>query len=228
MRTSGCALALPRFLFCCMTQLLLCCWYVALFSRSVKLCNAFFYIYNQNNKGYFLEETGCDALIFSVDGGNCYVGLFLEQDDHLPSFLQLQKVTRACFPLSNAEVTPWGSLRLAFQLQGFLHPLSFWSLTSFRKRGALWTLLDWKNQLTLMSLPGAYKWFPFLMCCSPGSICPVLGCSQSHHTGKSENYPLSSSLCSLLKQVRDWEWTGGLLPSPQVQMSAEHVFLHPK
>lgn len=63
----------------------------------------------------------------------------------------------------------------------------------FRKRGAPWTLLDWKNQLTL-SLPGAYKWFPFLVYCSLGSICSVLGCSQSHHVVKSENYPLSSTL----------------------------------
>lgn len=42
--------------------------------------------------------------------------LFLEQDQHPPSFLQLCKVTRAHFPVSNAEAMPFGTSVFGFSI----------------------------------------------------------------------------------------------------------------
>lgn len=123
------------FLFCCMTQRLLCCWYVALFSRSV-IVQCIFYIYNKNNKGYFLEEISCNVFIFfylnsAWKWGNGKEKSSWTRTSTLPSLLQLWKVTKAHFNIRCAEVTPWGSLHLSFPLQGLYLLMSCWSLESF-------------------------------------------------------------------------------------------------
>lgn len=122
------------FLFCCMTQRLLCCWYVALFSRSV-IVQCIFYIYNKNNKGYFLEEISCNVFFFYLNSawkwGNGKEKSSWTRTSTLPSLLQLWKVTKAHFNIRCAEVTPSGSLHLSFPLQGLYLLMSCWSLESF-------------------------------------------------------------------------------------------------
>lgn len=93
------------FLFCCMTQLLLCCWYVALFSRSVKLCNAFFIFTTKTIKVIFWKKLVVMPLFSNVIWGNVS-GIVPGLGQHLPSFLQLWKAIRAHFPISSAEDTP--------------------------------------------------------------------------------------------------------------------------
>lgn len=183
------------FLFCCMTQLLLCCWYVALFSRSVKLCNAFFFIFTTKTiKVIFWKKLVVTSSFFTQNLASKWGNGKWKSSWTLPSLLQLWKVLWAHFAIiSGVEVTPLGSVCLAFLLQG-LHLLKM--TPCFRSSERLdvpWAHLDWKNRLC-WTFSECMSGLSFLRRWPPGCICSVLGfpclTKALARLAKNENYPL--------------------------------------
>lgn len=144
------------FLFCCMTQRLLCCWYVALFSRSV-IVQCIFYIYNKNNKGYFLEEISCNVFIFftwTQLGSGEMARRSLPGPGLAPyhPFCSSERWQRLISTLGVLKSPLWDPCICLFLCKAYIcwWAVEAWSL--FKWLDAPWALLGCKNQLTVMGL----------------------------------------------------------------------------
>lgn len=145
------------FLFCCMTQRLLCCWYVALFSRSV-IVQCIFYIYNKNNKGYFLEEISCNVFIFFFTWTQLGSGEMARRSLPGPGlapyhpFCSSERWQRLISTLGVLKSPLWDPCICLFLCKAYIcwWAVEAWSL--FKWLDAPWALLGCKNQLTVMGL----------------------------------------------------------------------------
>lgn len=119
------------FLFCCMTQLLLCCWYVALFSRSVKLCNAFFIFTTKTIKVIFWKKLVVAPLFSNWMWGNGKWNCSWSRTSTRHPFCNSVRWQGLTSLLAMLKQCPLEPVCLAFPLQGLYPLLSFWSSDSF-------------------------------------------------------------------------------------------------
>lgn len=149
----------------------------------------------------------------------------------LPFLLQLWKVTRAHFSIiSGVEVTPLGSVCLAFPLQG-LYPLK---MTVLQKMKETWCHLgpSWLEESTLLDFLRTYEWFVFSQALATRLYLLCAGFSLSHQSIShiSKNWKLPSVVSSGPLQ---WcvlgtgkEQAGYSTTSTSPLVCSAYVFLH--